>query len=164
MRTSFSNDVRGKTMYLCEFELVPEGEGNILSWPFWPGRVDGTFGTSLDEAIEMSADWLREMVLDFLIRGREVPHLPLGNRPQRGGKIIAVAIEASLDDVPAVTAKEAAGRLGVSDARVTQLCQAGALESWKVGRTRMVSKASIESRLADRPKAGRPHRHAPATA
>lgn len=145
-------------MYVCEFEFVPDGEGNVLCWPFWPGRQDGTFGVGWDDAVDMAADWLREMVLDLLMRGEDVPRFPLGNVPERGGRIVAVAVEASLRDVPAVTAKEAAGLLGVSDARVAQLCKAHQLDSWKVGRTRMVSVESVQARLSEERHAGRPNK------
>ena len=142
-------------MYICEFEFVRDGD-LVLCWPFWPGRVDGTQGEGFDDAVEMAADWLRMMVLDCLMRGEEVPALPKGNVPLRGGSIVAIAVEASLAQVPAVTAHDAAGLLGVSMARVTQLCKAGRLDSWKVGRTRMVSLESIEARLAEERRAGRP--------
>lgn len=144
-------------MFVCEFEFVQDG-GFILCWPFFPGRVDGTQGEDFDDAIEMSADWLKTIVLDYMMRGEEVPKLPLGNEPQRGGGIVTIAVEASLSDVPAVTAAEAAGLLGVSTARVTQLAQAGALDSWKVGRTRMVSLESVRLRLAEERRAGRPRK------
>ena len=147
------------SMYVCEFEFVSD-EGSVLCWPFWPGRVDGTFGTDFDDAVVMAADWLREMILDTLARGEEVPRFPLGNEPRRGGGIVTMAVEASLDDVPAITAKEAAGLLGVSDARVSQLCRDGSLDSWKVGRTRMVSLGSVQARLAEERVAGRPRKAA----
>lgn len=144
-------------MYICEFEFERD-DGLILCWPFFPERVDGTQGEDFDDAVEMAVDWLRTIVLDYLMRGEEVPKPPLGNKPERGGTIVTVAVEASLADVPAVTAAEAAGLLGVSTARVTQLANAGQLDSWKVGRTRMVSLESIECRLADERKAGRPRK------
>lgn len=140
---------------MCEFEFVQDGRF-ILCWPFFPGRVDGTQGEDFDDAVEMSADWLKTIVLDYMMRGEEVPKLPLGNEPQRGGGIVTIAVEASLSDVPAVTAAEAAGLLGVSTARITQLAKSGALDSWKVGRTRMVSLESVQLRLAEERKAGRP--------
>lgn len=79
-----------------------------------------------------------------------------GHEPQHGGKIISVAVSRKLNDIPAVTAVDAARMLGVSSARVSQLINAGLLDSWKDGTKRMVSKASIEARLADAPKAERP--------
>ena len=144
-------------MHICEFEFVEDG-GWFLCWPFWPGRCDGTQGETLDDALEMSADWFKTMVLDCLMRGKEIPRFALGNTPRRGGRIVAIAVDASLSEVPAVTEKEAAERLGISHARVSQLCRSKMLDSWKVGRTRMVSVESIEMRLASAPCAGRPKR------
>ncbi len=143
-------------MHVCEFEFVNDGD-YVLCWPFWPGRQDGTQGEDFDDAVEMAADWLREMVLDYEMRGKRLPRFPLGNEPSRGGRIVTMAVEANLSDVPAVTAKEAAGLLGVSGARVSQLCKAGHLDSWTVGRTRMVSLESVRLRLAEERRAGRPH-------
>ena len=144
-------------MYVCEFEFVQD-DGLILCWPFFPGRVDGTQGEDFDDAVESAADWLKVLVLDYMMRGEEIPKLPLGNEPHRGGGIVTIAVDASLSEVPAITAAEAAGLLGVSTARVTQLAKAGALDSWKVGRTRMVSIESVKLRLAEERKAGRPRR------
>lgn len=145
-------------MYVCEFEFVTDEDGWILCWPFWPGRVDGTQGEGFDDAVEMAADWMRGMLLDYLARGEVIPKFPMGNAPRRGGGIVTLAVQASIEDVPAVTAKEAAGLLGVSNARVSQMCKARQLDSWTVGRTRMVSLESIELRLAEERKAGRPRR------
>lgn len=84
-------------------------------------------------------------------------HAPnFGHEPQRGGKIIAVAVSRELNDIPSVHAADAARMLGVSSARVSQLINAELLDSWKDGTKRMVSKSSIEARLDDAPKAGRP--------
>ena len=66
------------------------------------------------------------------------------------------AARLSLGDIPAVTAVDAARMLGVSSARVSQLLNAGLLDSWKDGTKHMMSKASIEARLADAPRVGRP--------
>lgn len=79
-------------MYKCEFEFVREGD-HVLCWPFWPGRVDGTQGEDIDDAVEMAADWLREMVLECLVHGYAPPRPPMGNAPQRGGTIVMVAVE-----------------------------------------------------------------------
>ena len=146
-------------MYICEFEFVKDGNW-YLCWPFWPGRSDGTQGESFDDALEMSADWLKAMVLDCLMKGEPVPRFPLGNKPRQDGGIVAIAIDASLAEVPAVTEKEAARYLGIYHARVSQLCRDAVLDSWKVGRTRMVSVESVEMRLAATPRAGRPRRAA----
>ena len=144
-------------MIICEFEFVEDGDW-YLCWPFWPGRCDGTQGEDFDDALEMAADWLKTMALDYLMKGEEMPRLPLGNKPERGGGIVAIAVDASLSEVPAVTEKEAAALLGISHARVSQLCRDKVLDSWKVGRTRMVSLESIDMRRTAFPSAGRPKR------
>lgn len=77
--------------YICEFEFEQDGDF-ILCWPFWPGRIDGTQGEDFRDAVEMAADWLRLMVLDYLERGEPIPDFPLGNEPKRGGRIIVVAV------------------------------------------------------------------------
>ena len=48
--------------------------------------------------------------------------------------------------------------LGVSSARVAQMCESGKLTSWKDGTRRMVMRSSIEARLEEQPKAGRPRK------
>lgn len=140
-------------MYIREFEFYPD-EGMICAEPF--GMDGATCGTSLDDAVGMAADWLRIHVLDALARGEEFPRGTMGNKPRHGGTVIAVAVAASLEDVPAMTAAEAARELGVSTARVAQLCASGQLDSWKVGATRMVSEDSVLARKAGAPGPGRP--------
>ena len=142
-------------MYICEFEFV-EDVGVVIAWPFWPGREAGTEGADLHDAVDMAADWLREVVLDELAKGHEIPDLVVGNEPSRGGRIIAVAVDASLKDVPSMSLDEAAERLGISRPRVSQLCRDGLLDSWKVGSARRVSVESVENRLAGEHRPGRP--------
>ena len=121
--------------------------------------LDGaTEGDTYEDAVEMAVDWLRVHALTALERGVEFKGGGLGHAPSRGGTVVTLAVCVELSDVPAVTASEAADMLGVSTARVAQLCRDGSLNSWKVGSTRMVSRDSIECRLAARPGAGRPHR------
>lgn len=125
-----------------------------MAYPF--GIEGSTEGETVLEAVSMAMDWLRLMALDELEQGRELAQGEIGNEPVRGGRVFAVAISADIADVPAVTAAEAARMLGVSTARVAQLCSAGELNSWKKGASRMVSLDSIDMRLAHHPKAGRP--------
>lgn len=109
----------------------------------------GTEGEGLEDAIEMAADYLRLWALDELRAGREPKDGPLGNEPMRGGRIVAVAVDANLSEVPAVSAAEAARLLGVSRARVKQLCDANLLDSWRVGSARMVSVESVAARAGE---------------
>ena len=142
-------------LFVREFEFVPEDGGYVAV----PCDMDGaTEGATLEDAVAMAADWLRLMAVDSLVHGSALPGGGAGHAPREGGTVIAVAVEASLSDAPSVTAAQAAEALGVSTARVAQMCASGQLASWKVGRTRMVAVESIEERLAEAPKAGRPRR------
>lgn len=142
-------------IYVWEFEFFDSG-GMVDAVPCGSLGGGGTFGSDLNDAVASAADFLVCMVDDHLMGGVDLPAPDFGHEPQNGGKIIAVAVSRELDDIPAITAADAARMLGVSSARVSQLIGAGLLESWRDGTKRMVSKASVEARLADSPKAGRP--------
>ena len=142
-------------MYVCEFEFY-ESEGCVLAVPF--GLEGGTFGDSLDDAIESAADWLRETGLVKLQNEETLESTGFGHVPAHGGKVIAIAVDCDLSTIPSMSASDAARVLGVSTARVAQMCKAGSLESWKIGARRMVSTASVRERQKEQPKAGRPSR------
>lgn len=55
-----------------------------------------------------------------------------------------------------VSAAEASRMLGVSPGRITHLLNAGILDGYREGRRTWVSVASIEKRLSEAVKAGRP--------
>ena len=137
-----------------EFEVYPDPEGGYAVEPC--GLAGATEGDTYEEAVEMAVDWLRVHALAALEHGTEFEGSGLGHTPCHGGMVVTVATNVELSDIPAVTAAEAAEMLGVSTARVAQLCRDGSLNSWKVGSTRMVSRDSIEYRLAAKPEAGRP--------
>lgn len=141
-------------VYVWEFEFF-ESNGLVDAFPF-PPFDGGTFGEDMTDAVESAADWLGCMVEDHLMNGTELPEMEFGHTPERGGVVIAVAVERTLESIPSVTASEAARMLGVSTARVAQLVKSGLLDSWKVGGTRMVSLASVNARLEYDPKPGRP--------
>ena len=143
-------------MYVCEFEFVDEC-GHVSAIPL--GELGGaTFGDDFEDAVLSAADWLTCMVDGALMEGIELPPMSLGHEPERGGRVVAIAVSRELSDIPAMTAADAARALGVSRARVAQLCKAGKLESWQDGTRRMVSKASVEARLeyADYEREGEP--------
>ncbi len=142
-------------VYVWEFEFFDSG-GMVDAVPCGSLGGGGTFGSGLNDAVASAADFLSCMVDDHLMGGIDLPAPDFGHEPQNGGKIIAVAVSRELGDIPAITAADAARMLGVSSARVSQLIGAGLLDSWRDGTKRMVSKASVEARLADSPKAGRP--------
>lgn len=141
--------------YVWEFESF-DSDGVLDAVPCGSLGGGGAFGSDLNDAVESTADFLACMVDDHLIGGVDLPAPDFGHEPQHGGKIIAVTVSRELNDIPAVTAADATRMPGVSSARVSQLINAELLDSWKDGTKRMVSKASIEARLGDTSKAGRP--------
>lgn len=143
-------------LFMVEFEIF-KGEGAWIALPVGiPGG--GTQGESFEDAVRSAADWLAIQARHHLAKGLPFPECGFDAEPEYGGKMLVIAVDTSLADVPSVTAKDAAGLLGVSHARISQLCRDGLLDSWQVGRTRMVSIESIELRLAEGRGAGRPRR------
>lgn len=140
--------------YVWEFEFFKSGDC-VCAVPA-PPMEGGTFGDDFDDAMDSAIDWLGGKVDAHLTDGTPLPEWSFGHKPQNGGQVIAVAVSRTLEDIPAMTAADAARVLGVSTARVAQLCRAGMLDSWKEGSRRMVSKVSVDARLADTPKPGRP--------
>lgn len=139
-------------LFVREFEIVAD-EGGCLAVPF--DMDGGTEGETREEAVAMAADWLRATALDSLLHGYALSGGSVGHAPREGGWVNAVAVSVELSDAPAMTSTQAAKELGVSTARVAQMCSTGQLASWKVGSTRMVAVESVEERLAQDPRLGR---------
>lgn len=142
-------------IYIHEFEFFEE-EGMVSAVPF--GLEGATAGADLDDAVFMATDWLRSTVEYQLIRGEKPESSSFGNKPRHGGQVIAISVDCDLDRVNAVTAADAARILGVSSARVAQMCETGQLTSWRDGTRRMVLRDSVNARLAEQPKPGRPRK------
>lgn len=140
-------------LYLYEFELF-EDEGSYLAFPF--DMEGGTSGETLREACEMAYDWLKTECEARLINRVGFPEPTFGNEPAHGGEVFLVGVEASLESIPRVLPSEAARILGVTPGRVTQMVSANRLEAVEVEGRKWITRASIEARLAERPKAGRP--------
>ncbi|MEG0050332.1 MAG: helix-turn-helix domain-containing protein [Clostridia bacterium] len=144
-------------LYVYEFEFYKSGN-SVVAYPFEVG--EGTFGDDLRDAVECAADWLSGFINDHLVSGNPLPTPEFGHLPRFGGTIIAVAVDCDLSKIEAVSAADAARILGVSTARVAQMCEAGKLESWREGSSRRVTRGSLDARLLDAPKAGRPKKAA----
>lgn len=140
-------------IYIQEFEFIEE-DGMFSAIPF--GLEGGTCGDDIEDAVAMAADWLRGNIEHQLVSGMSPKSGKLGNEPRNGGRVIAVSVDCDLSRVDAVTAADAARMLGVSSARVAQMCESGKLTSWREGSRRMVLKQSVEARIAENPKPGRP--------
>ena len=137
-----------------------ESEGMVCAVPF--GLEGGTCGASLEEAVYMAADWLYAKVNYDLIHGVRPRCGGFGNEPRQGGKVIAVSVNCDLSQLEAVSSAQAASLLGVSAARVAQMCATGQLVSWKEGGRRMLLVESIQARMAEATKPGRPQQTAAA--
>lgn len=144
-------------IYINEFEFF-ESEGMVCAVPF--GIEGGTCGANLEDAVYMAADWLYETVKYDLIHGVRPRCGGFGNKPRQGGKVIAVSVDCDLSQLEAVSSAQAASLLGVSAARVAQMCAKGQLVSWKEGGRRMILLESIQARMAEAPKPGRPQKKA----
>lgn len=136
-------------VYIWEFEFFEEDNG-FCAIPCGDFGYGATCGDDLVDAVESAVDFLGIAVDDHLINGADLPPMEFGHKPENDGQIIAVAVDRSIEDIPAMTAAEAARRLGVSRARITQLCNAGVLESWMSGSNRMVSKGSVDGQIEKR--------------
>lgn len=139
--------------HVYEFELF-KGECQWCAVPFdLPGA---TQGADVSEASESAADLLREIVLDSLVSHVPLPKPTFGNKLQHEGTRLVVSVEASLANVPKLSAAQAADLLGVTRSRVSAMISSRLLDGWRDGRNTWVTRASVEARLADPRPAGRP--------
>lgn len=140
-------------MYVYEFEII-KGEEYLLAFPF--DFEGGTQGKDEKEIAEQAADWLKTEIEHRLMHEIEIPEATFGNTPTDGGRVMIVAIDASLDTVNTVPAYKAAEMLGVSRGRVSQMMSNGLLDGFKRGRDAFVTTESIAARKKDTPPAGQP--------
>lgn len=139
--------------YTYEFELW-RGEKQWCIAPF--GLLGATQGEDIQDACESAADWLRGLIEDYLMRGEEPPKPTFGNEPKEGAVAVVVSVEASLGNIPKVSATQAAQELGVSRSRISKLLADGLLEGWREGRNTWVTRASLDARLSQPREVGRP--------
>ena len=139
--------------YTYEFELY-KGEKYLIAAPFDFGGA--TFGDGYIDAIDAASDWLAETIKDYLLHNKKLPEPTFENSPIHNGRIVALSIETSLDTIPTMLASQAANKLGVTRARITQLMDSGSLEGYKKGNSAFVTVSSVEARLKDKPRVGRP--------
>ena len=142
-------------LHVYEVEVFKDGDF-YLAFPF--DMDGGTQGYSIQEASEMAADWLQTEMEQRAMHDLPLPKATFGNEPQHGGERLLVAVNAGKDTVRRMTAAEAARRLGVTRGRVSQMVGSGLLETFELDGRRWVTEDSVNARLADAPKAGRPKR------
>lgn len=129
-----------------EFELYSSNNGNPVLAPLSSEEVAWD-ADDLDETLGEATLWLEGEIDRELVAGKG-PRLPeCGGAPRHGGRVITLSVERSVSGIPAVSAADAAEMLGVSRARIGQLCKDGKLVSWKEGPHRMISLRSLQRRM-----------------
>jgi len=147
--------------FTYEFEAFEE-DGWICVYPF--DMEGATSGKDRAEAADMAADWLRMEIEHRLMHGIGIPKPSFGNELQKNGYIMIVSVEVSLDTINKVTASKAAEILGVTPARISHMIRDGLLTAFRDGNRTWVTRDSINARLADNRRAGRPRKKAETTA
>lgn len=142
-------------LHVYEFELFKDGD-LYLAIPY--DMAGGTQGETIEEVCHMAADWLQTEMEYRDMDGEDFPEATFGNEPKHGGQTLIVAVNAGRDTVKKVSASDAARMLDVTPGRVTQMIAAGYLHAFKEGHKTWVTVDSINARLAEKPKAGRPRK------
>lgn len=143
-------------VHTYEFELYPI-DGSLRAVPFdFEGEAKGR---NRAEASRKAVSLLRREIEKCLINNGSMPKATYGNVPQHDGGVVLIAsIDASVDAIDTMTASEAATKLGVSRARVSQMVKAGILEGYTKGNASFITCESVERRLKSDPKPGRPRK------
>lgn len=143
----------GIMVYVYEFQII-QSENFFIALPF--DFEGGTQGETIQEVSEMTSDWLKTEIEHRLMHGIEIPAATFGNKTKKDGRLLLVAVSASLDTIEAVPAHKAAEMLGVSRGRISQMTALGLLDGYRIGRDAFVTIDSIAARKAEAPRAGRP--------
>lgn len=147
--------------FIYDATLTPEEEGGYsVEVPSLPGCF--TCGDDYRDATFMVADAMKTRLAATMLHGDEVPPYRKENAPE-GCERVAVFVETDenyIVDGPVVSAAEAARKLGVSAGRITHMLDAGVLGGYRNGRRTYITETSIEARMSDTPKAGRPRKKA----
>ena len=140
--------------YVYEACFVNDKDGWFVDIPAFDGAF--TDGKTVDEAAKNAAEVLRLLIAEYLDEGRPLPTPTFHNPP-----LAVLSVEVT-DEIIAlskcVTVSEAAERLGVSSSRVSQLLSNGQLESFVHGNTRLVTLASLNDRINNKPPSHRPRK------
>ena len=144
-------------MHMCEFEVF-EDNGVYLAYPF--GMEGGTQGNTIEEAAFMAADWFKIEIEHRVMHNLPFPKVGFGNELQHDGERLLVAVDVGKEAIDKMSAADAARTLGVTPGRITQMVAAGLLEGFKDGHKSWITRASVEARLVELPKAGRPKKTA----
>lgn len=144
-------------LHVYEFEVY-KGEKYLIAEPFdLPGA---TQGVDMADIAESAVDWLQMEMEHRAMHELPFPKATFGNKLRHGGERLVVAVQAGKETVPRMTAAAAARELGVTAGRVSQMIKADRLETFEFEGRTWVTRASVEARKAEAPKAGRPKKEA----
>lgn len=144
-------------LHVYEFEVFKDGD-IYLAFPF--DMNGGTQGDTIQEVSEMAADWLQTEMEHRAMNDLPFPKATFGNELKHDGERLLVSVNAGKETVPRMTAAEAAKRLGVTRGRVSQMIDAGQLETFEMDGRTWVTEYSVDARIEEAPKAGRPKKAA----
>lgn len=141
-------------VHTYEFELYPTGS-SLSATPFdFDGEVKGRSRT---EVSRKAVSLLRREIEQRLLHNAPMPKATFGNAPAHDeGVVLIASIDASVDAIDTITASEAAEKLGVSRARISQMVKSGILEGYTKGNASFITCESVERRLNNKPRPGRP--------
>ena len=149
--------------FIYEAELTPnEYGGYSVSFPQLPEAF--TFGHDMTESVQRAVEVLELIVAEYLDEGRRLP-APKFAGYSDGVLHCAISIEVTpelIERTKCVTAGEAARLLGLTKGRITNMLNAGVLQAVPFGNDRLVTLASINDRIANPGKSGRPRKEAQA--
>ncbi|MCL2807008.1 MAG: type II toxin-antitoxin system HicB family antitoxin [Coriobacteriia bacterium] len=145
-------------MFIYEATITQEDDGHFVQ--FEDIGAAYAHGATLNEAMVAAAETLQLVLAEYLDTGLPLPE-PVFRLSSDGAMRVAVAVDVGdefIEQSKCVTASEAASRLGVSNARITHMLDSGVLQAVPYGKDRLVTLASINERLANPKKAGRPRK------
>ena len=140
--------------YVYEFEIY-KGKNGFIVEPF--DFEGATQGIDFEDACTSASDWLKMTLEDYIIKEIKPPKAKFDHKAKHNGRILLVEVDVGKETINRVSASEAARMLNVSPARVNQLAKQDKLDTFKEGGTVWVTVDSINQRLTEAPKAGRPH-------
>ena len=117
-------------MQFCvyEFEFIPT-EGYYVVLPFDLGGRNA--GRGLCRRLRYGGGWLKCVIEEHEISGKPMPKATFGNTPRyENSKIVVIGVSAGRETIPKLSAADAARRLGVTPARVSQMVKGHVITGW----------------------------------
>jgi len=143
--------------YVYEAALKKEDSGRY--YVCFPELDDAyTSGDDMNDAVKKAGEVLELTIAAYLDEGKR---LPIPQFRGNEGDLIRIGISVVINNemrerMKSVTPSEAAKMLGVSKGRISQMLNAGILQSVPFGNERLVTLASVNLRLNSQRLNGRP--------